>query len=93
MLLVTYFVMTSKISVKLAISLKCSIFFAKFLEIIRGGSRAAATSRMEHFVIIVKGFQQLTIITKRSIVDVAAVLDPSLILLDNNITCLLTPVR
>ena len=33
---------------------------------------------MEHFVIIIKGFQSLTIITKRSILDVAAALDPSL---------------
>ena len=42
----------------------------------RGGSRAAATSKMERFVIIVNGFQPLTIIiTKRSIFDVAAVLD------------------
>ena len=47
----------------------------------RGGSRTAATSKMECFVIIVNGFQPLTIITmitKRSILDVAAVLDPSL---------------
>ena len=33
---------------------------------------------MERFVIIVNGFQPLTIITKRSILDVAAVLDPPL---------------
>ena len=45
----------------------------------RGGSRTAATSKMECFVIIVNGFQPLTIITKRSILDVAAVLDPPLI--------------
>ena len=44
----------------------------------RGRSRAAATSKMEHFVIIVNGFKPLTIITKRSILDVAAVLDPPL---------------
>ena len=44
----------------------------------RGGSRTAATSKMEHFVIIVNGFQLLTIITKSSIVNVAAVLDPPL---------------
>ena len=55
----------------------------------RGGSRAAATSKMERFVIIVNGFQSLTIITKRSIcrlllsvyysiLDVAAALDPPL---------------
>ena len=39
---------------------------------IRGGSSTAATSKMECFVIIV------TIITKRFILDVAAVLDPPL---------------
>ena len=33
---------------------------------------------MEHFVIIVNGFQPLTIITKCSILDVVAVLDPGL---------------
>ena len=43
-----------------------------------GGSRTAATSKMERLVIIVNGFQPLTIITKRSILDVAAVLDPPL---------------
>ena len=56
----------------------------------RGGSRTAATSKMEHFAIIVKGWKPLTIITKssildqtltiiakRSILDVAAVLDPA----------------
>ena len=43
------------------------------------GSRAAPTSKMERFVIIVNGFQSLTIIIKRSILDVAAVLDPSLV--------------
>ena len=41
----------------------------------RGGSRAAATSKMEHFVIIVNGPQPLTIITKHSILDVAAAPD------------------
>ena len=43
---------------------------------IRGGSRTAATSKMERFVMIVNGFQPLTIITRRSILNVAAVLDP-----------------
>ena len=59
-------------------------------DIFRDGSRAAATSKMERFVIIVNGFQPLTIIakpsnfhpltiiTKPSISDVALVLDPSL---------------
>ena len=45
---------------------------------IRGESRAAAISKMECFVIIVNDFQPLTIITKRSILDVAAALDPPL---------------
>ena len=44
----------------------------------RGGSRTAATSKMECFVIIVNGWKPLTIITKRSVLDVAAVLDPPL---------------
>ena len=46
----------------------------------RCGSRAAATSKMEHFVIIVNGFQllTLTIITKSSILYVAVALDPPL---------------
>ena len=38
------------------------------------------TKNLERFVIIVNGFQPLTIITKHSILDVAAVLDPPLIL-------------
>ena len=46
----------------------------------RGKSRAAATSKMERFVMIVNGFQPLTIITKRSILDVAAALDLPLLL-------------
>ena len=46
---------------------------------LRGRSRTAATSKVELFVIIVNGFQSLTIITKRSTLDVAAVLDPLLI--------------
>ena len=44
----------------------------------RGGSRTAATSKMELLVIIVNGFQPLTTITISSILDVAAVLDPPL---------------
>ena len=46
--------------------------------IFRGGCRTAATSKMERFVIIANGFQPLTITTKCSILDVAAVLDPPL---------------
>ena len=57
-----------------------------FLENIRGRSRAAATSKMERFVIIVNGFQPLTIITKCSIQNVAAALDPPLNMLRINVT-------
>ena len=45
----------------------------------RGGPRAAATSKMERFMIIVNGSKPLIIITKHSILDVAAALDPPLI--------------
>ena len=48
--------------------------------VLRGGPRAAAKSKMERFVIIVNGFQPLTIITKPSILDVAVVLDLPLVL-------------
>ena len=44
----------------------------------RGGSRPATASKMEPIVIIINVFQSLTIITKCSILDVAAVLDPDL---------------
>ena len=50
---------------------------------LRGGSRTAATSKRELFLIIVNCFQPLTIIIKRSILDVAAVLDPLLMLVNN----------
>ena len=50
----------------------------KNLSLGRGGSRTAATSKMELFVIVVDGFLLLTIITKCSILSVAAVLDPPL---------------
>ena len=43
--------------------------------IFRGGSKTAVTSKIERFMIIVNGFQPLNIITKCSILDVAAVLD------------------
>ena len=42
----------------------------------RGGSRTAATSKVELFVIIVNGCHPLTIIINSSTLDVAAVLDP-----------------
>ena len=41
----------------------------------RGGSRSAATSKTEHFVVIVNSWKLLPIITKSFIFDVAAVLD------------------
>ena len=43
-----------------------------------GGSRAAGTSKMECFVVIVNAFQPLTINTKHSILDVVAALYPPL---------------
>ena len=47
----------------------------------RGGSRTIETSKIEHFVIIVvNGWKPLTIITKSSILDAAAVLDPPLLM-------------
>ena len=45
----------------------------------RGGSRTGATFKMERFVIIVNGWKPLTIITKSSILDVTAFLDPPLV--------------
>ena len=63
--------------------IKLNLFMKEFLlNINRGGSRTTATSKMERFVIIVNGFQLLTIITKRSILDVVAVLVPPLINVD-----------
>ena len=49
------------------------------MEINRNGYRAAATSQMERFVIIVNDWKPLTIITKHTILDVVVALDPSLI--------------
>ena len=45
---------------------------------LRGGYRAAATSKVECFVILAHGLQPLTIITKRTILDVGTALDPPL---------------
>ena len=45
----------------------------------KGGSRTAETSKMQLFVITVNGLQPLTIFSKFSIWDVAAVLDPPLV--------------
>ena len=49
------------------------------LMIYRGQSRTAATSKLECFVIIANDLKPLTIITKCSILDVAAAIDPPLI--------------
>ena len=51
----------------------------QFGAVFRGGSRTAAAPKMERFVIIVNVWKPLTIFTKRSILDVAAVLDPRLV--------------
>ena len=48
--------------------------------LIKGGSKNAAVSKMKLIVMIINGFQPLTIITKCSILDVAAVLDPPLLI-------------
>ena len=48
------------------------------LQFARGGSRTAETTKMKRFVITVNGWQPLTIMTKYSILDVAAVLDQPL---------------
>ena len=45
---------------------------------IRGRSRTAAMSKVELFMVIVNGWKPLTIITKRSTLDIVAVLDPPL---------------
>ena len=44
----------------------------------KGGSKTAATSKVELFVIIANGRKPLITITKSSTLDVAAVLDPTL---------------
>ena len=61
--------------------------------IYRGGSRTAATSKMEQFVIIVNGWKPLTIILKHSILDVAAFLDPSLLITFSRTTFALIQIR
>ena len=56
---------------------KIIVHVKKIMSGISGTSTAAATSKMNCFVIIVNGWKPLTIITKQSILDVAAALDPS----------------
>ena len=50
-----------------------------FSIVARGGSRVAATTKMERFMIIFNDIQPLTIVTKHSILDVVAALDPPLV--------------
>ena len=71
-----YFADTNVVSE--TISIKQSNQLVLLSVYIRSGSRAAATSKIERFVIIVNGWKPLTIITKRSILDVAAALYPLL---------------
>ena len=59
----------------------CLLRRLRDLQTARDGSRTAATSEMERFVIIVNGFQPLTSITKRSILDISTGLDPPLIII------------
>ena len=68
------------ISVLYKVRLKYSISNVQLYHQTRSGSRDAATSKMECFVIIVNGWKPLTIIRKHSIsiLDVAAALDPAL---------------
>ena len=60
------------------ISRRSQFYIFKDTNSFRGGSKTAAITKTEHFVIIVNSWKPLTIITKRSILDVAAVLDPPL---------------
>ena len=58
-----------------------SVAYKKRMQL-RGRSRATATSNIECFVTIVNDFQPLTIVTKGSILNDAAALDPSLQLVE-----------
>ena len=60
-------------------------FYHKIHIHIRGGLRTASTSKVELFVIIVNGFQPLTIITKSSTLDAVTVLDLPLHMINQNI--------
>ena len=55
------------------------MFYGASTKGFRGGSRTSATTKVKLFVIIVNGFQALTIIIKSSTLDVAAALDPPLL--------------
>ena len=59
--------------------ISCDYIQYTISSITRGESRTAGTSKMVRFLIMVNGCKPLTFITKRSILDVAAALDPPLI--------------
>ena len=63
------------------LSISCDYMQYTISSITRGGSRTAETSKMERFLIMVNGWKPLNFITKRSILDVAAALDPPLVTL------------
>ena len=75
--------------IKVLCYLQSKKFHSLCYKINRDGSRDSATSKMESFVIIVNGWKPLTIITKHSILDVAAALDPPVIntFLQKTTTC------
>ena len=55
------------------------VFVLILMSKLRGVSRIPATSKMKVFVTLVNGFQQLTNVTNNSMLDVAGVLETSLI--------------
>ena len=63
------------------------------ISIVRKGFRTAAASKMELFVIIVNGWKPLTIITKSSRLDVAAVLNMPLIVKSSEKVAQMRPER
>ena len=77
--LLSVLLLSKKTKLDLTVFADLNLRLTKIKPFTRGGSRAAATSKMEPFVIIVNGFQPLTIIAKRSILNVAAALDPLLL--------------
>ena len=77
----SYFVFTNCM-VQLEYWYSPTIFAEKSYNRCRGGSRTAVTFKMELFVTVVNGWKPLTINTKNSILNVAAVLDLPLVLAD-----------
>ena len=81
-----------KSSLLILIFVKYSLYIIGYWTLtltLRGRSRAATTSKMECFVITVDGWKPLTIITKHSILDNAAFLDPTLTLVTLTLTLVL----